>query len=113
MSEKDDLIEDGNCLVGGYKDAQRRTLDKLAAACKDGNIPEVQRLAAMTLTWWTPEAFDRAPAPSPDLLTVEELNGLREKLKFPGWSRTVGNIEQIRAVERLIATLDRFLTGQE
>lgn len=39
--------------TGGFRASQRRTLLRLAWACVKNNIPEVQRLAAMTLTWET------------------------------------------------------------
>jgi hypothetical protein len=37
--------------TGGFRASRDRTLDLLAKACRDRNIAEVQRLAAMTLTW--------------------------------------------------------------
>jgi hypothetical protein len=46
-------IENDTIIVGGFHTAQDRTLDLLAKACKERNINEVQRLAKMTLTWWS------------------------------------------------------------
>lgn len=42
------------CHAGGFREARDRTLDLLAKACSERDIREVQRLAAMTLTWHAP-----------------------------------------------------------
>jgi len=38
--------------IGGFHASQDKTYDLLAAACKDRNLKEVQRLALMTLSWF-------------------------------------------------------------
>ena len=50
MAHDDD--DDGVCTAGGFRQAQTRHLALLAQACGRADIVEVQRLAAMALTWW-------------------------------------------------------------
>ena len=51
QDEIDDIKGEGSCVAGGYRAARNAHLDKLAKACQERNIEEVQRLAAYTLSW--------------------------------------------------------------
>jgi hypothetical protein len=75
--------DDGPCIAGGFRASRDRTLDQLAKACKARDIAEVQRLALMTLTWWSGKqsVLHLGPSYQRGDETIEDDRKLYEKLK--------------------------------
>jgi hypothetical protein len=47
--------------IGGFKDAQRRTLARIEKALSEGNTAEVDRLVTFVKTWWRMDPKDYHP----------------------------------------------------